>query len=46
MIWYILAGLILLYTAWCLVRWWKGRKKGCHSGCADCPKRGRCGGER
>lgn len=41
--WYILAGLILAYTAWCLARWWKGRKRGCHGGCAGCPKQGECG---
>ncbi|NCB30607.1 MAG: FeoB-associated Cys-rich membrane protein [Clostridia bacterium] len=43
--WYILAGLILIYTFWSLARWWKGRKKGCHGDCSNCPGRGNCGGK-
>lgn len=40
--WYILAGLILLYTAWCLARWWRGRKNSCCGGCGGCPEQGKC----
>lgn len=40
--WYILAVLILGWTAFCGVRWYKQRKKGGCGNCGSCPYSGNC----
>ncbi|MBR2155371.1 MAG: FeoB-associated Cys-rich membrane protein, partial [Clostridia bacterium] len=40
--WYILAVLILGWTAFCGVRWYRQRKKGSCGSCGSCPYSGNC----
>jgi len=40
--WYILAALIVIWTGFCGVRWYRQRKKGSCGSCGSCPYSGNC----